>query len=72
MISMIWRGYLENFLAKSLVDWLSTRGIEVFKPLCGIFPADNERLRLFIHNFRFRCKINKFISFFSKNQSKNV
>ena len=33
---------------------------------CGLFLSDNEYLSLFIHFFLFWCKINKFISFFSK------
>jgi hypothetical protein len=34
---------------------------------CGLLVADNEYLTLLIHIFLFWCKINKFISFFSKN-----
>ena len=33
---------------------------------CGFFLSDNEYLSLLIHIFLFWCKINKFISFFSK------
>ena len=33
---------------------------------CGLFLSDNEYLSLLIHFFLFWCKINKFISFFSK------
>ena len=37
---------------------------------CGLFLSDNEYLSILIHIFLFWCKINKFISFFSKNQWK--
>ena len=37
---------------------------------CGLFLSDNEYLKILIHIFLFWCKINKFISFFSKNQWK--
>ena len=33
---------------------------------CGLLLSDNEYVSLLIHNFLFWCKINKFISFFSK------
>ena len=37
---------------------------------CGFFLSDNEYLSIVIHIFLFWCKINKFISFFSKKQWK--
>ena len=43
-----------------------------FHTRCGFLLPDTETVRSFIHNFYFRCKINKFISFFSKKQWKTL
>ncbi len=46
--------------------------LSVIHTICGFFLSDNEYLRYFIHNDQFWCKINKFISFFSKNLWKSL
>ena len=55
-------------------DLLASLFIHVKKVIihydCVLFLSDNEYLSLLIHIFLFWCKINKFISFFSKNKWK--
>lgn len=65
MIRMMWRAYVDNSRPVFLHRKLFRRGISVIHTYCERLLADNKPTTLLIHNFLFRCKITKFISFFS-------
>ena len=63
---MICREYVGNFLLFFLQLSIIHYELSIINYHCEFFLSDNEYLRYFIHNFQIWCKINKFISFFSK------
>ena len=66
---MVWISakLLARFLAIFVIHVL----FAVFNILCGYLLSDFSIDKSFIHISLIRCKINKFISFFSQNQWKS-
>ena len=70
---MIGRGYVDNFSPLFLHVWFIHVSLSSINTQCSFYLADNERCFAVIHNFQFRCKITKFISFTSnKRLKKNI
>ena len=63
---MIGCEYLDNFLPFFLYNQSSTIYYRLINCVCSFFLSHSQPFSHFIHNSLFRCKFNKFISFFSK------
>ena len=67
---MIGCEYLDNFLPFFLHNQSSTIYYRLINCVCSFFLSHSQPFSHFIHNSLFRCKFNKFISFFSKKSWK--